>query len=107
MWFFTMVLLCSYNLQASAQTQTDAAINRAIVSRISPAYPALAHNMALQGIVKIEAVVAPDGSVKAVAVKGGHPVLAQAAANAVRLWKWERAMRETHESVEVKFDHEQ
>jgi outer membrane biosynthesis protein TonB len=52
--------------------------------------------MALEGIVKVDAVVEPDGSVKTVDIKGGHPVLAQAAANAVRRWKWEAT---NHESM--------
>jgi outer membrane biosynthesis protein TonB len=53
--------------------------------------------------VKVEALVAADGSVKGVDVKGGHPVLAQAAMNAVRRWKWEVAAHESHEVVELKF----
>jgi TonB family protein len=59
--------------------------------------------MALEGIVKVEALVAAEGSVKAVDVKGGHPVLAQAAMNAVRRWRWEAAAHESHEVVELKF----
>ncbi len=59
--------------------------------------------MALQGTVKIEAVVSPDGTVKETQIKGGHPVLAQAAVNSVRHWKWEPAAHESHETVEVKF----
>jgi TonB family protein len=59
--------------------------------------------MALEGIVKVEALVAGDGSVKAVDVKGGHPVLAQAAMNAVRRWRWEAATHESHGVVELKF----
>jgi TonB family protein len=106
-WIFVVVLLCASMVQATSQTQTDAAGSRAIISKMAPAYPNLARSMALQGIVKIEAVVAPDGSVKAVSVRGGHPVLAQAAANAVRQWKWEHSARETHEQVELKFDREQ
>jgi len=62
--------------------------------------------MALEGVVKVEALVAADGSVKGVDVKGGHPVLAQAAMNAVRRWRWESAARESHEVVELKFSPE-
>ena len=50
-----------------------------------------------------DAVVSPDGSVKETQIKGGHPVLAQAAINSVRHWKWEPAAHESHETVEVKF----
>ena len=79
---------------------------RRLLNRTAPAYPALARNLALEGVVKVDALVAPDGRVKTVDVKGGHPVLAQAAANAVRNWKWEPAPRESHELVEVKFSPE-
>jgi TonB family protein len=76
---------------------------RPIVERAAPRYPDLARSMALTGIVKIDALVLPDGTVKSVEVKGGHPVLGQAAANAVRHWKWEPSTRESHELVEIKF----
>jgi outer membrane biosynthesis protein TonB len=59
--------------------------------------------MNLSRVVKLEAVVATNGNVTSVEVKGGHPVLAQAAAVAVNRWKWERASRETKEPVEITF----
>lgn len=90
----------------SSTAQQQAVAVRRITLHVAPAYPALAHNLALQGIVKVSAVVAADGSVKSVDVKGGHPVLAQAAANAVRQWKWEAAAYESREQVEVKFSPE-
>jgi TonB family protein len=63
--------------------------------------------MALQGVVRVDALVGPDGTVKSVEIKGGHPVLAQAAVNTVRRWKWEPSAHESHEVVEVKFSPEQ
>lgn len=88
-----------------SHTQEAASVRR-LVTRTAPAYPALARGMALEGTVKVEALVAPDGSVKTVEIRGGHPVLAQAAVNAVRRWKWEPSARESHELVEVKFSPE-
>lgn len=79
---------------------------RKLIGRTAAQYPDLARSMALQGVVKVDALVAPDGTVKSVEIKGGHPVLAQAAANTVRRWKWEPASRESHELVEVKFSPE-
>ncbi|MGO9402896.1 MAG: energy transducer TonB [Terriglobales bacterium] len=104
-WFTALTLLCSLIILvfASSQLQQDVGGNRVLVARTAPAYPALARSMALQGVVKIEAVVSPEGSVETVDIKGGHPVLAQPAANAVRQWRWERASYETRELVEVKF----
>ena len=81
--------------------QAEAA--RKVVQRTAAPYPELARSMALQGVVKLEVVVSPDGSVKDVQIKGGHPVLSQAAINSVRRWKWEASAHESHEIVEVKF----
>ncbi len=90
-------------LRSRAQ-QADS--GRKLVERAAAPYPAIARNMALQGTVKIDVLVLPDGSVKETQIKGGHPVLAQAAVNSVRRWKWEAAPHESHETVEVKFSPE-
>ncbi len=60
--------------------------------------------MNLRGNVKAEAVVEPNGVVKSVEVKGGHPVLVRAAQDAIYKWKWAPATRETREPIEVRFD---
>ena len=77
--------------------------HRKVVTRVTPEYPPVAKTMNIAGIVRIEAVVAGNGAVKSTEIKGGHPVLAEAAVRAVRKWKWEPADRETHEEVELKF----
>jgi len=84
----------------------DSGAKRRVLDRVAVAYSALARDLALEGVVTVDALVAPDGSVKAVEIKSGHPVLAQAAANAVRRWRWEPAARESHELVEVRFSPE-
>ncbi len=60
--------------------------------------------MHLVGTVKMEAVVNSGGSVKHVSVKGGHPLLVQAASTAVMMWKWEPGSRETVEEIEIRFN---
>ena len=87
----------------SALFAQEGASKRKIVMKSNATYPSLARHMALSGVVKIDAVVAPDGTVKALDVKGGHPVLAQAASNTIRQWKWEPATHESHELVEIRF----
>lgn len=88
--------------RTDAQTATESA--RKVVNRVVPAYPDMARSMNLKGNVKVEVVVGPGGAVKSVEIKGGHPVLAKSAENAVFKWKWESAARETRELVEIKFD---
>lgn len=77
---------------------------RRVVTRVTPQYPTMARSMRLSGNVKVEALVAANGTVKSVEVKGGHPVLAVAAQNAIHQWKWEPAAHETHELVEIRFN---
>jgi len=59
--------------------------------------------MRISGTVRIEAVVAPNGSVKSTSVIGGHPVLVQSAQDAVRKCKWEPTSHETKEVVILNF----
>ena len=73
-------------------------------SKVAPVYPELARKMNLSGSVKIEVVVAPNGSVKDAKVVGGHPVLAGAALDAMRKWRFEPASAESTGIVDFKFE---
>jgi TonB family protein len=88
-----------------AQTEQNLS-TRKVVNRVAPSYPQIARLMKLKGTVKVEALVANNGTVKSVGIKGGHPVLAQAAADAVRKWKWEPTAHESKEPIEVRFEPE-
>jgi TonB family protein len=79
---------------------------RKVLIKTAVAYPTLARSMNIRGVAKVEAQVAPNGTVKSVEVKGGHPILAQAAVTAVGHWKFEPAPHETKEIVEIRFDPE-
>jgi TonB family protein len=79
-------------------------IVRRAKTRVQPVYPDLARKMNLAGTVKVEVVVATNGSVKSAKVVGGHPVLASAALDAVKKWKFEPAAVETTGVVDFKFD---
>ncbi len=60
--------------------------------------------MNLVGTVKIEVVVAPNGSVKGARVVGGHPVLATAALDAAKKWRFEPASAESSGVIDFKFE---
>jgi TonB family protein len=78
--------------------------SRKVVTKVVPQVPNLARSLHLQGNVKADVLVAANGKVKAVEVKGGHPLLGQAAQNALSQWTWEPATHETHENVELRFN---
>lgn len=73
-------------------------------TRVEPVYPELARRMNIKGSVKVEVVVAPNGTVKDAKVVGGHPVLASAALDAVKKWRFEPAATESTGMVDFKFE---
>jgi TonB family protein len=92
----------SISTQSWAQESSDGA--RKVLVKTAAIYPTLAQSMNIRGVVKLEAHVAPNGTVKSIDVKGGHPILTQSAVTAVGHWKFEAAAHETKELIEVKFD---
>lgn len=100
-----LLLLCSYCFlpapTARAQ-ETAAEGGRKIIRKMPPAYPELARKLNLGGTVRVVAIVAADGDVRAVEPKGGSPLLLKAAEDAVAKWKFVSG-GETREVIEVHF----
>ncbi len=86
------------------RAQSDSDIVRRAKTRVQPAYPELARKMNITGTVKVEVVVAPNGTVKDAKVVGGHPLLATAALDAVKKWRFEPAPGESTGIVDFKFE---
>ncbi len=59
-----------------------------LVNKVTPLYPALAKQARIQGTVRLQAIIAKDGSVVELQVVSGHPLLVQAALDAVRQWRY-------------------
>jgi TonB family protein len=89
--------------QSAPAAPADHASDRKVVIRTAPSYPELAKKAHLQGVVKVEAVVRPNGTVKATRVVGGNPVLVEAATDAVSKWKFEPEPNETTEVIQLTF----
>jgi TonB family protein len=102
LYFFIVVSVFAL-VPTRALSQQSAEIVRKVVSQVVPQYPSLARSMNIQGVVRADVTVAPNGKVKSIDLKGGHPLLGQAAQDALRQWKWEPAARESIESVELRF----
>ncbi len=88
---------------ASSQEAPQQAIIRKIKTKIDPKYPELARQYQLSGKVKVEVTVSPDGIVKKTRIVGGNALLAGAAVEAVKQWKYEPSQKETIEVTEVIF----
>jgi len=71
-----------------------------LIHDVTPQYPPEAGRARLEGTVLLMAVIGKDGSVKDVRVESGLPILAQAAIDAVRQWRYKPYMIDG-EPVEV------
>jgi TonB family protein len=99
-----VILALSSNLAQAQNTTVSSGSERKVSARVAPAYPDLARKMHIHGVVRIEAIVRPNGTVKSTRVLGGNPVLVEAAQDAVRKWKFEPAPSETTEIVQLAFE---
>jgi protein TonB len=59
-----------------------------LIHDVKPYYPPQARQAKIEGTVVLLAVIDKDGSVRDVQVKSGAPLLAQAAIEAVRQWRY-------------------
>jgi TonB family protein len=79
-------------------------MDRKVKSKVTPVYPEIARKMGITGNVRLQLVVAPNGAVKETKVIGGHPILVNAAVDAVKKWRYETASAESTGTVEFRFD---
>ena len=98
---FIQVLIIAVTLAGLALAQP---LERHPVLQSAPEYPALLKKLGIGGTVKLDAVVAPDGSVKKTKIGGGNPMLAEIACKAVNKWKYSPATVASTVPVEMTFD---
>ena len=71
-----------------------------LLRRVQPTYPALAKQVRIQGPVELQAIISKTGTIEHLIVVRGHPMLAAAALEAVRQWRY-RPYLLNHEPIEV------
>jgi|SRR5579863_1975362 len=89
--------------EASAQDAANDVGKRRVRTKEDPHYPPLAKQLHLAGTAKVEAMIAADGHVIDTKIIGGHPLLASAAADALKKWRFEPGSRDTTETFEFVF----
>ncbi len=60
-----------------------------IINRVQPVYPPLARQTRISGTVRLHAIIGKDGTIQSLEVVSGHPLLQQAALDAVRQWRYQ------------------
>jgi len=104
-WVLGAMLLaaCPAAVMSAAPQQANVVTKRKVKSKVVPEYPEIARQLHLEGKVKVQVIISADGYVTNTKVIGGHPVLAQAAVDAVKKWRFEPAPKETTEIIEMNF----
>jgi TonB family protein len=96
-------LLLAVGLVVCADAAFAAPTARAIVSRVSPAYPELARRMHVTGKVVLLVTIQADGKVSATKVESGHALLAPAAQDAVSRWRFAPGPETSESEIDVNF----
>jgi protein TonB len=78
-------------------------LTRKVKSKAAPVYPDIARRMNITGTVKVLVAVTPGGSIKSTKVLGGHPLLVNAALEALKKWRFEPGPDESTGTVEFRF----
>ncbi len=64
------------------------AVDRNVVRRVEPRYPQEAISLKIEGTVVLDVLIGPSGLVQTIKPQSGDPLLAQAASEAVRQWRF-------------------
>ena len=89
------LLLCLTTLTASRDSPQapdrvpDDAMQNLLIRKVNPVYPPLARQARIQGTVILKIVISKSGNVQNLQLVKGHPMLAPAAFEAVRQWKYQ------------------
>lgn len=73
---------------AAEHVQMSADTAEAVSNPVKPGYPTLARQMKVQGSVILQALIGRDGSIQSLKVLSGPAILANAAEEAVRQWRF-------------------
>jgi protein TonB len=59
-----------------------------LIHKVQPSYPPLARQARIQGSVVLQAVISKEGAIENLRLVSGHPMLAPAAIDAVKQWRY-------------------
>jgi protein TonB len=78
---------------ADSKPRSGGQIQQAVlIYRKDADYPKMAKQTGAKGVVKLNATIGTDGSIKKVTVISGHPMLTGAAVDAVKQWRYRPTM---------------
>ena len=97
------IVVCGSVKPLGSQTQPNA-VERKIVTRVEAEYPETLKRLYIGGVVRVEVVVGPNGTVQTTELLGGNPILGQSAMKAIKQWKYASAAAKEKLVVQLEFD---
>jgi protein TonB len=93
---------------AGERVRMSADTTHVLQSPVGPSYPVLARQMKVQGAVVLQALIGADGGIQDLRVLSGPAILASAAREAVRQWRFKPYLQngtpvETQANITVNF----
>jgi TonB family protein len=94
----------SFPTPSVAQKAEKSPHPRRLLYRVEPDYPWDLKRAHIGGIVRLDIVVSPHGTVDTINVVGGNPILSESATKAIKKWKYAPADSESIVRVNVEFN---
>src|SRR5450432_3936985 len=88
----------------ASQTRDPDSAERKVINRVEPEYPETLKRLYIGGVVRVEVLVGPNGSVKSTKLLGGSPILGQSTMKAIKQWKYSPAALDETLTVKLEFD---
>jgi periplasmic protein TonB len=95
-------LICPLAAEDAKRISTSEALSQ-VVTRVKPDYPEIAKQIRVSGQVELEATIDEDGAVVSIKTLTGNPILAKAAVDALKKWKF-KPFKEDGKPVKVASD---
>jgi len=96
--------LCLFAAITPVRSEVRESTERKLVTRVEPEYPETLKRLYIGGVVRVEVVVAPSGTVESTQLLGGNPILGQSAMKAIKQWKYVPASVKDKFVVQMEFD---
>ena len=97
-------MLCAFVACTLPTALSSQEIEPKPVKKVIPAYPEVLKRMGLSGTVRLKVLIAPDGSVKDIEVRGGGAIFAESASKAVKQWRYPPGDKARSADVSVDFE---
>lgn len=82
----------------------DSKKERGLLTRVEPEFPETLRKLGIDGTVRLEILISPEGTVEQVSILGGSPALAESAVKAVKQWVYAPAASQSRQELSIPFE---